>query len=68
MRGSCNEHLSTHMAAFLLAFAWRFERTTPPQKRWQRDPGMIDLPTKTVLIVGACTTRVDQAEPGIPDG
>src|SRR3989441_7520763 len=46
-----NEHLSAHAVAFLLAFARRFEHYLP-QKRWQRGPGMIDLPTQTVLIVG----------------
>jgi len=51
MHGSYNEHLSTHAIAFLLAFARRFDHYLP-QKRWQRGPGMIDLPTKTVLIVG----------------
>jgi len=51
MRGSYNEHLSTHAVAFLLAFARRFEYYLP-QKQWQRGPGMIDLPTQTVLIVG----------------
>jgi phosphoglycerate dehydrogenase-like enzyme len=51
MRGSYNEHLSAHAVAFLLAFARRFEHYLP-QKRWQRGPGMIDLPTQTVLIVG----------------
>jgi len=51
MHGSYNEHLSTHAVAFLLAFARRFDHYLP-QKRWQRGPGMIDLPTKTVLIVG----------------
>ncbi len=51
MHGSYNEHLSTHAVAFLLAFARRFEHYLP-QKRWQRGPGMIDLPTQTVLIVG----------------
>ena len=51
MHGSYNEHLSTHAVAFLLAFARGFDHYLP-QKRWQRGPGMIDLPTKTVLIVG----------------
>jgi phosphoglycerate dehydrogenase-like enzyme len=51
MHGSYNEHLSTHAVAFLLAFARRFDHYLP-QRRWQRGPGMIDLPTKTVLIVG----------------
>jgi len=51
MRGSYNEHLSTHAVAFLLAFARRFEHYLP-QKQWQRGPGMIDLPSQTVLIVG----------------
>src|SRR6516165_3052990 len=51
MHGSYNEHLSAHAVAFLLAFARRFEHYLP-QKRWQRGPGMIDLPTMTVLIVG----------------
>ncbi|HZU91128.1 MAG TPA: D-2-hydroxyacid dehydrogenase [Stellaceae bacterium] len=51
MRGSYNEHLAAHAVAFLLAFARRFEHYLP-QKRWQRGPGMIDLPTQTVLIVG----------------
>src|SRR5438132_7832432 len=51
MHGSYNEHLSTHAVAFLLAFARRFEHYLP-QRRWQRGPGMIDLPTQTVLIVG----------------
>jgi len=51
MHGSYNEHLSTHAMAFLLAFARRFDHYLP-QKRWQRGPGMIDLPSKTVLIVG----------------
>src|SRR6266566_6320179 len=51
MRGSYNEHLSAHAVAFLLACARRFEPYLP-QKQWQRGPGMIDLPTKTVLIVG----------------
>src|SRR5438094_6801117 len=51
MRGSYNEHLSTHAVAFLLAFARRFEHYLP-QKQWQRGPGMIDLPAQTVLIVG----------------
>jgi phosphoglycerate dehydrogenase-like enzyme len=51
MHGTYNEHLSTHAVAFLLAFARRFEHYLP-QKRWQRGPEMIDLPTQTVLIVG----------------
>ena len=51
MHGSYNEHLSTHAVAFLLAFARRFEHYLL-QKRWQRGPGMIDLPSQTVLIVG----------------
>jgi phosphoglycerate dehydrogenase-like enzyme len=51
MHGSYNEHLSTHAVAFLLAFARRFDHYLP-QKRWERGPGMIDLPTQTVLIVG----------------
>jgi phosphoglycerate dehydrogenase-like enzyme len=51
MRGSYNEHLSAHAVAFLLAFARRFDHYLP-QKQWQRGPEMIDLPTKTVLIVG----------------
>src|SRR5215471_14599699 len=51
MRGSYNEHLSTHAVAFLLAFARRFEHYLP-QRQWRRGPGMIDLPSRTVLIVG----------------
>jgi phosphoglycerate dehydrogenase-like enzyme len=51
MRGSYNAHLSAHAVAFLLAFARRFEHYLP-QKQWTRGPGMIDLPTQTVLIVG----------------
>src|ERR1700751_1468721 len=51
MHGSYNEHLSTHAVAFLLAFARRFDHYLP-QKRWRRGPGMIDLPSQTVLIVG----------------
>jgi phosphoglycerate dehydrogenase-like enzyme len=51
MHGSYNEHLSTHAIAFLLCFARRFEHYLP-QKRWRRGPGMINLPTQTVLIVG----------------
>jgi phosphoglycerate dehydrogenase-like enzyme len=51
MHGSYNDHLSTHAIAFLLAFARRFDHYLP-QHRWQRGPGMIDLPTQTVLIVG----------------
>jgi phosphoglycerate dehydrogenase-like enzyme len=51
MRGSYNEHLAAHAVAFLLAFARRFEHYVP-QKRWQRGPQMIDLPTQTALIVG----------------
>ena len=51
MHGSYNEHLSAHAVAFLLAFARRFDHYLP-QRRWQRGPGMIDLPTQTVLIVG----------------
>jgi phosphoglycerate dehydrogenase-like enzyme len=51
MRGSYNEHLSAHAVAFMLAFARRFDHYLP-QQQWQRGPEMIDLPTKTVLIVG----------------
>ena len=51
MRGSYNEHLSTHAVTFLLAFARRFDSYLP-QKRWQRGPTMIHLPDTTVLIVG----------------
>jgi len=51
MRGSYNEHLAAHAVAFVLAFARRFEHYLP-QTQWQRGPGMIDLPTQTVLIVG----------------
>jgi phosphoglycerate dehydrogenase-like enzyme len=51
MRGSYNEHLAAHAVALLLAFARRFDHYLP-QKRWQRGPQMIDLPTQTVLIVG----------------
>jgi phosphoglycerate dehydrogenase-like enzyme len=51
MHGSYNEHLSTHAVAFLLAFARRFDHYLP-RRRWQRGPGMIDLPAQTVLIVG----------------
>src|SRR6266851_1302385 len=43
MHGSYNEHLSTHAVAFLLAFARHLEHYLP-QQRWQRGPGMIDLP------------------------
>jgi phosphoglycerate dehydrogenase-like enzyme len=51
MRGSYNEHLAGHAVAFLLAFARRFDHYLP-QKQWRRGPEMIDLPQKTVLIVG----------------
>ena len=51
MRGSYPEHLAGHAVAFLLAFARRFDHYLP-QKRWLRGPEMIDLPEKTVLIVG----------------
>ena len=51
MRGSYNEHLAGHAIAFLLAFARRFDHYLP-RKQWQRGPEMIDLPEKTVLIVG----------------
>src|SRR5215510_7203032 len=51
MRGSYNEHLAGHAVAFLLAFARRFDHYLP-QRHWQRGPEMIDLPKKTVLIVG----------------
>jgi phosphoglycerate dehydrogenase-like enzyme len=51
MRGSYNEHLAGHAVAFLLAFARRFDHYLP-QKRWQRGPHMIDLPSHTALIVG----------------
>jgi phosphoglycerate dehydrogenase-like enzyme len=51
MQGSYNKNLSTHAMAFLLAFARLFDHYLP-QTRWQRGPGMIDLPTQTVLIVG----------------
>lgn len=51
MRGSYNEHLAAHAVALLLAFARRFEHYLP-QRQWKRGPGMIDLPTQTVLIVG----------------
>ena len=51
MRGSYNEHLSAHAVAFVLAFARRFDHYLP-QKQWKRGPGMVDLPTQTVLIVG----------------
>jgi phosphoglycerate dehydrogenase-like enzyme len=51
MRGSYNEHLAGHAVAFLLAFARRFDHYLP-QKQWRRGPEMIDLPEKTVLIVG----------------
>src|SRR6516164_9780448 len=51
MHGSYNEHLSAHAVAFLLAFARRFDHYLP-QRRWQRGPGMIDLPAQTLLIVG----------------
>ncbi len=51
MRGSYNEHLSTHAVTFLLAFARRFDYYLP-QKRWQRGPTMLHLPDTTVLIVG----------------
>jgi phosphoglycerate dehydrogenase-like enzyme len=51
MRGSYNAPLAAHAVAFVLAFARRFEHYLP-QKRWQRGPRMIDLPSQTVLIVG----------------
>jgi len=51
MRGSYNEHLSTHAVTFLLAFARRFDYYLP-QKQWQRGPTMLHLPDTTVLIVG----------------
>jgi len=51
MRGAYNEHLAAHALAFLLAFARRFDHYLP-QKRWQRELQMIDLPAQTVLIVG----------------
>jgi phosphoglycerate dehydrogenase-like enzyme len=51
MRGSYNEHLSTHAVTFLLTFARRFD-VYLPQKRWQRGPTMVHLPDTTVLIVG----------------
>jgi len=51
MRGSYNEHLSTHAVTFLLAFARRFDYYLP-QKRWQRGLTMLHLPDMTALIVG----------------
>jgi phosphoglycerate dehydrogenase-like enzyme len=51
MRGSYNAPLAAHAVAFVFAFARRFEHYLP-QKRWQRGPRMIDLPSQTVLIVG----------------
>src|SRR5262249_38467771 len=51
MRGSYNEHLAGHAVAFLLAFARRFDHYLL-HRRGQRGREMIDLPKKTVLIVG----------------
>jgi phosphoglycerate dehydrogenase-like enzyme len=51
MRGSYNAPLAAQAVAFVLAFARRFDHYLP-QKRWQRGPTMIDLPSQTVLIVG----------------
>ena len=54
MRGSYNEHLAGN--AVLVAFARRFDHYLP-QKRRQRGPELIDLPEKTVLIVGVGGAR-----------
>jgi phosphoglycerate dehydrogenase-like enzyme len=62
VRGSYNEHLAAHAVAFLLAFARRFDHYLP-QRRWQRGLEMIDLPQKTVLIVGLGGAGGEASEP-----
>ena len=54
MRAIYNEHLSAHAVAFVLAFARRFDHYLGRQSRgiWAHDAEMIDLPSKTALVVG----------------
>src|SRR5262245_46770925 len=61
MRGSYNEHLSAHAVAFLLAFARRFDHDRP-QKQWKKGSGMINVPTRTVLIVGVGGSGAEAAK------
>jgi phosphoglycerate dehydrogenase-like enzyme len=56
MREIFNDHLSTHIMAFVLAFARTLQRYIPQQLKgeWRRlpDDTLINLPEATALIVG----------------
>ena len=54
MRAIYNEHLAAHAVAFVLAFARRFDHYLGRQAQgiWTHDAEMIDLPSKTALVVG----------------
>jgi phosphoglycerate dehydrogenase-like enzyme len=53
-RGINNEHLATHIMAFVLAFARGFHRYIPQQTRrhWESGEAVIQLPESTALIIG----------------
>ena len=54
LRGIFNEHLSTHIMAFVLAFARGFHQYIPQQvnREWKRGDDTINLPDSTALIIG----------------
>ncbi|MBI4220011.1 MAG: D-2-hydroxyacid dehydrogenase [Chloroflexi bacterium] len=57
LREIFNDHVSTHIMAFVLAFARGFHRYIPQQSRsvWQQAPddtGVVHLPEATALIIG----------------
>lgn len=54
LRGNFNDHLATHIMAFVLAFARGFHRHIPDQMRrvWAEGGPVIHLPSSTALIIG----------------
>ena len=54
MRGIYNEHLASHLMAFVLYFSRRFDAYGPrrAEHRWERGETMLDLASSTALVVG----------------
>lgn len=54
-RGIYNDHLATHILAFVLAFARGFQEYIPQQLRreWRQPAPRVHLPEATALLVGA---------------
>ena len=54
LRGIFNEHLATHIMAFVLAFARGLHHYIPQQmqREWKQEDSFVHLPDATALIVG----------------